>query len=301
MKIHTTLLSQLFTFEKTASFDSFTKAAHELNVTTGAISQQIRSLESTLGFSLFDRHSRGIKLTSQGQELRDAVTQGVATIESTLSKLSQLGHTTTEIHLKLTPSFAFKWLVPRLQSFYKQYPHITITTYAESGLVNYDNFDYDLAIDYQKIPFDNKRAQLLLAERILPVMSPDYWEQLHWPPTPSNITNHHWQKANLLHDAAVWPNSHKMAEWQDWFAKQQLSAEGQHHYFFNRTDMSMAAAEAGVGIALARCALITNELDNKRLISPFSPIAADAGYYLIEHKTSAATRCFKEWLLNQLH
>jgi len=294
------LLSQLFTFEKTAQFDSFTKAAHKLNVTTGAISQQIRTLESTLGFLLFNRHSRGINLTSKGHELRKAVNQGVESIERSLNKLIEQQEITSEIHLKLTPSFAFKWLVPRLHSFYKQYPNITITTYAESGLVNYDQFDYDLAIDYQKIPFTHHQAQLLLAEKILPVMSPDYLAKINWPNDPSKIMNHHWHNTHLLHDAMVWPNAHKTAEWQDWFNKHQLMSQGQHHYFFNRTDMSMAAAEAGVGIALARCALITNELDNKRLVSPFSPLNADAGYYLIEHKTSNATRCFKNWLLSQL-
>ena len=303
MKIHATLLSQLFTFEKTAGFTSFTQAAHHLNVTTGAVSQQIRSLESTLNISLFERHSRGIKLTLQGQELREAVTQGVATIEDVLEKMTATDNVATEIHLKLTPSFAFKWLVPRLQSFYKQYPNITITTYAENGLVNYDEFDYDLAIDYQKIPFDNRCAQLLLAEKILPVMSPDYLGKLKCLATTNKASDYHWDNVNLLHDCAVWPNAHKMAEWQFWFNTQHIKPDdkAQHHYFFNRTDMSMAAAEAGVGVALARCALITNELAHERLVSPFSPVDAGAGYYLIEHNTSTATNHFKHWLYSELN
>ncbi len=300
MKINANLLSQLFTFEKTAHCTSFTQAANVLNVTTGAVSQQIRGLESTLGLLLFERHSRGISITDSGVILRDAVNSGIAIIESTLIELRRDSEQNSEIHLKLTPSFAYKWLVPRLESFYKQYPHITITTYAESGLVNYQEHNYDLAIDYQQTPFNNPNAQLLLAEQLLPVMSPNYLQQLQWPEQIAHISQEHWQHANLLHDAMVWPNADKTAEWQSWFVNNQLSMTQCSHYFFNRTDMSMAAAEAGVGIALARMALIIDELTSKRLVSPFTPISADAGYYLIEHKPSVATQCFKAWLLAQL-
>ena len=300
MKINANLLSQLFTFEKTAHCTSFTQAAKLLNVTTGAVSQQIRALGSTLGFLLFERHSRGISITGSGVLLRDAVSSGMAVVESTLVELTRDSEQNSEIHLKLTPSFAYKWLVPRLESFYKQHPHITITTYAESGLVNYQEHNYDLAIDYQKTSFENPNALLLLAEQLLPVMSPAYLQQLQWPEDVSDTTEAHWQQANLLHDAMVWPNADKTAEWQAWFAKNQLTMTELSHYFFNRTDMSMAAAEAGVGIALARMALITDELTSKRLVSPFTPISADAGYYLIEHKSSTATQCFKAWLLTQL-
>lgn len=300
MKINANLLSQLFTFEKTAHCTSFTQAAKVLNVTTGAVSQQIRGLESTVGFLLFERHSRGISITDSGALLRDAVSSGIAVVESTLVELTRNNEQSSEIHLKLTPSFAYKWLVPRLESFYKQYPHITITTYAEGGLVDYKEQNYDLAIDYQKTPFNNPNAQLLLSEHLLPVMSPTYLQQLKWPQYIDNISEEHWQHANLLHDAMVWPNADKTAEWQSWFSKNQLSITQTSHYFFNRTDMSMAAAEAGVGIALARMALITDELTSKRLVSPFTPISADAGYYLIEHTSSVATQCFKAWLLGSV-
>ncbi|WP_435276325.1 LysR family transcriptional regulator [Psychrobium sp. nBUS_13] len=220
MTINANLLSQLFTFEKTAHCTSFTQAVKVLNVTTGAVSQQIRGLESTVGFLLFKRHSRGISITNSGILLRDAVSSGIAGIESTLLELMRDGEQSSEIHLKLTPSFAYKWLVPRLESFYKQYPHITITTYAEGGLVNYQEHNYDLAIDYQQTPFNNPNAQLLLAEQLLPVMSPAYLQQLQWPEDASNTTEAHWQQANLLHDAMVWPNADNTAEWQAWLLTQ---------------------------------------------------------------------------------
>ncbi|MBE4540113.1 LysR family transcriptional regulator, partial [Vibrio parahaemolyticus] len=71
-------------------------------------------------------------------------------------------------------------------------------------------------------------------------------------------------------------------------------------HFFNRTDMAMSAAEAGVGIAMARMALIEDELTTKRLVSPFPPIPANAGYYLIMNTRSQSTERFREWLLKQI-
>lgn len=299
MKINATLLSQLFFFEKSATCSSFTQASQQLNVTTGAVSQQIRNLESTLNISLFNRHSRGISLTAQGTELHRVVSGSINDIEQCLSRLTQQTQQDNEIHLKLTPSFAFKWLMPRLHSFYNQHPNITVTTYADSGLVNYDEQGYDLAIDYQKIPFEHNKAQLILEEYLIPVMSPAYFAQLNT--TTKEFDKKAWQQCALLHDSMVWPKATKTQEWQEWFAKRQLTLPTSNHYYFNRTDMAMAAAEAGMGVALARRALIADELTDQRLVSPFTAISAEAGYYLIEHNKSAATDKFKTWLFIQLN
>lgn len=300
MKYHPTLLSHLLTFEITSRYSSFTQAAKQANITTGAISQQMLRLESMLDVTLFERHSRGIKLTATGLILRDGLKSGFDTIDATLQQVKQQAVLSQHVHLKLTPSFAFKWLVPRLQSFYRQYPDITITTYAESGLVDHQNKDFDLAIDYGTTPYSDVDAQLLIAEQLRPVMSPQYLAQLNWPVDTAELTVEHWQTANLLHDAMMWPNAKRWQEWQSWLLARQTAIDYKQGYFFNRTDMAMAAAEAGVGIAMARCALITDELSSKRLVSPFAPIAANAGYYLIEHKKSPATQCFKKWLFEQV-
>jgi len=300
LKYHPTLLAHLLTFEITSRYSSFTQAAKHANITTGAISQQMQRLESMLEVTLFERHSRGIKLTAAGLILRDGLAIGFETIEATLLKVTQHTVVSEQVHLKLTPSFAFKWLVPRLQSFYTQYPEITITTYAEGGLVDHHNQDFDLAIDYGTMPYIDPSAQLLIKEQLLPVMSPSYLAQLNWPADVNELTAQCWDKGNLLHDAMMWPNAGRWQEWQAWFAHNDSCADYKQGYFFNRTDMAMAAAEAGVGIAMARCALITDELKSKRLVSPFSAQDANAGYYLIEHKASSATQCFKQWLFEQV-
>ena len=104
---------------------SLTSAARELNLTTGAVSQQLQAIEERLGFSVFERHARGIRLTDLGQKLVDSVAHHLLAIEENVYQLTRVSDS-QQIRLKLTPSLAFKWLVPRLEDFQKQYPEIQI-------------------------------------------------------------------------------------------------------------------------------------------------------------------------------
>ena len=96
-----------------AKHSSLTSAARELNLTTGAVSQQLQAVEERLGFSVFERHARGIRLTEKGDKLVQSVTPHLAAIEDHVYKLTHVTDS-KQIRLKLTPSLAFKWLVPRL-------------------------------------------------------------------------------------------------------------------------------------------------------------------------------------------
>ena len=147
MAIKNSLFSGLVTFEIAAKHGSFTQAASYLHITTGAISQQINLLESQLSIKLFERHSRGIKLTFAGQQIYQVVKNNFYEIESLITKLQQGQSQDGDIKLKLTPSFAYKWLVPRLQKFYTLYPNINIQTFAEGALVDHQDDNFDLAID----------------------------------------------------------------------------------------------------------------------------------------------------------
>lgn len=303
-------LAGLSTFVAVAKYTSFTQAASHLHMTTGAISQQMKSLEERLDIPLFNRHSRGITLTDAGMKLLQVVEQNYANIATTIEQLQQQQERRGEVHLKLTPSFAFKWLVPRLQNFYNQYPDIKIHTFAESGLVDHQNNNYDLAIDYGKIPYKAEpqlqvlAIKLLLKEQLIPVMSPDYFAKFDWQTSDPQQQKAIWQQVTLLHDSMPWQHAEKDEEWQFWFTKNNIDpleiANIEHHdHYFNRTDMAMAAAAAGLGVALGRMALIENGLEDENLVAPFPCIAADAGYYLLQHRESTAINCFKTWLLEQ--
>lgn len=299
MALKGNIFSGLVTFEAAARFGSFTKTAEHLHITTGAISQQISLLESQLTLTLFERHSRGIDLTQDGEKLYQVVKRNFADIEQVIDELKQGQSLDGEVKLKLTPSFAYKWLIPRLENFYNLYPNISIQTYADGALVDYQDRSFDLAIDYGQSPYSNPQAELLLSEQLIPVMSPSYFKRFNWQ--DSSIANQQkiWQSVTLLHDAMPWRHAEKYAEWHYWFDQMDIEAESNQGHFFNRTDMAMAAAEAGLGIALARYALVEEDFKQGRLTSPFKPIMANTGYYIIQHRTSAVIQCFKSWLLSQ--
>ncbi|MDF2155030.1 LysR substrate-binding domain-containing protein [Vibrio sp. CAU 1672] len=292
------MASSLCLFTRVAEHSSLTSAAKALHLTTGAISQQILQLESMLGFTLFERHSRGIRLTAKGAQLHQAVFYHFSELDKVLSQLQPDG-ASNEIRLKLTPSFAFKWLVPRLESFHLENPDLQVHIFAEGALVNSELKDYDVAIDYGLHPYRDKGAELIVDEQLLPVVSPKYLEEHGWLKAPK-ATTEQWQEVTLLHDAMPWEQAPRDYEWLYWASEMGLDFKTEHGHFFNRTDMAMSAAEAGVGIAMARMALIEDELDSGRLVSPFRPISANAGYFLITNRSNDATERFRCWLLQQV-
>lgn len=291
-------VSALHTFMLVAQYPSFSAAAKELHITTGAISQQLLQLESKIGFSLFERHSRGVKLTEAGETLRAVVQRSFHDIEESLHNLEQRENR-KEIRLKLTPSLAFKWLLPKLEDFYHQNPDIQVQLFAEGALVDSERKDFDLAIDYGPFPYNRKNSELLMAESLLPVMSPSYLKAHPWLQNIGNNQNY-WDEVNLLHDAMPWAKAPRDYEWLYWASEMGVEISTLKGHFFNRTDMAMSAAEANVGIAMARSMLLQNELETGKLISPFKPILANAGYFLITHNPNETTATFTQWLKGQV-
>ena len=275
-----------------SGYTSLTSAAKALNLTVGAISQQLQKSEQDLGFSVFERHARGIRLTDKGRQLVKTTQPYFTSIENCVNKISK-HHERQEVYLKLTPSFAFKWLVPRLEVFHRMHPDIQIHTFAEGAIVDSESRDFDLAIDYGKIPYQKNDAELLMQETLTVVMSAEYFAR-------HRFEGNDWQGVTLLHDAMPWHDAAKDYEWSYWAKKNHLTFDTTGGHFFNRTDMAMSAAEAGVGVALARGALLGNELEQGKLIAPFGSIDAHAGYFMLTQNESCAVRHFKSWLKEQV-
>ncbi|NRA71232.1 MAG: LysR family transcriptional regulator [Gammaproteobacteria bacterium] len=304
MELNAQMMAALRSFSVAARTGSFTSAGLELHISAAAISQQMANFEQQLQLTLFERHSRGIRLTSDGATLFATVSPCLENITNTinsLQKTKKLQH----IKLKSTPSFAYKWLVPRLQNFYQRYPDITVQIFADGGLVDTNTTDFDIAIDYGPIPYQeldsSKKSRLLMAEFLVPVMNSAYAKKYQWQDLNT------WQHVTLLHDAMPWRDAKYNSEWQYWFEtmglSHQLSTSG---HSFNRTDMAMEAAAAGQGIALGRSALLEQDLLSGNLIAPFSPIAANCGYFLITTLNADITPddqtvdCFVRWLFEQV-
>lgn len=295
-RLHPQILAALPAFEAAARLLSFSAAARELFVTTGAISQQIKKLEQQLGVSLFNRHTRAVELTASGEELFRVAANSLESLQECLDRLERSQQQqSNSVRLKATPSFVFRWLIPRLQNFHQQHPDLRVETFAEAGVLDPFKLDYDLAIDYSvdhELP--GFQRILLLEETVVPVMSPDYLVGNDWNAQDC------LKDAVLLHDSMPWREAAEDAEWEHWLAHSGVKppASGRGHYF-NRVDMAIEAAAAGLGIALARSAVLADELSSGRLIAPLPAVKACCNYYLLVPESAgqpAAVDAVMNWL-----
>jgi LysR family glycine cleavage system transcriptional activator len=292
--INAQTLAALRTFEAASRALSFTRAAEELHVTTGAVSQQIKHLEAQLGFRLFERLPRGLNLTGEGQQLFVVVHKCLLDLDGCVQRL-QRGMLEGEIRFRSTPSLLFKWLVPRLHLFQAGYPDIRVETFAEESLLRTEPRDFDLAIDYSFGEYRDLVAVPLLAETLFPVASPDYAAGRDWKDPAS------WQDMTLLHDSMPWREARRDAEWRFYLDQAGLGAvDSDRGHYFNRADLAMEAAAAGLGVALARGCLIDEDLDRGRLVAPLPALPSCCTYYLIHRPgalDNARLRVFFDWLL----
>ena len=295
-KLNARFFSSLIYFEACGRLLSFSGAARELCVTTGAISQQIRKLEEQLGFKLFQRHSWGIELTLEGRELLLVSQQSVDALEAVIERL-QAKLVDDVIRLQSVPSFVFKWLIPKLKEFNLDYPDIKVEIYADAALLELAGASFDLAIDYSKGGYQDFEASLLGHETLQPVVSPNYRPELDWQAPDI------WSQVSLLHDALPWLDAPRDADWRYWFDQSGWpTASSETGHYFNRSDITIAAAEAGLGVALARGSLVKDELANGALVAPFAAVLSNCDYYVLMPKGRALSKnayVLRDWLLNK--
>ena len=277
---------------------SFTRCAEELHVTPGAISQQMRQLEERLGFALFHRVARGLELTAEGQRLAIVANEVHSRIDDEL-RLLHSGRIGGVFKLRCIPSFLSKWLMPRLPQLERAFPDIQLRIIAEDSSGSLRDDDFDLAIDLNDGSYPGLMTTSLLEEELFPVCSPAL--QTGKPPldTPSQLVHY-----PLLHDITAWRGSYEYAEWE--FYLSAIGAAGidvRRGHTFNRNHLTIEAAIMGMGVAIARKALITNELEEGSLIIPFGhPIAARKKYVLVYRDGALQTparRAVHDWLVEQ--
>jgi len=164
-------LNSLRAFDAAARHLSFTRAAEELHVTQAAVSHQIRSLEEYLGVSLFTRLSRSLELTPEGARYHPGVRMGFESLERATEELE---HTDSKGRLMIStmPSFAARWLVPRMGRFHAQHPEIDLLISPSSVLVDFNREPVDVAIRYTRTPPDGYHSTKLMTDAVIPVCAP---------------------------------------------------------------------------------------------------------------------------------
>jgi LysR family glycine cleavage system transcriptional activator len=282
-------------FEAAARHLSFNLAAEELHVTPSAVSHQIRALEDYLGTRLFDRLTRRVILTRDGQAFLPAVQSALQQLSAASERILSR-RDDGSLTVQASPNFATEWLVPRLLGFQAEHPDIEVklmTTRGHDG-VRLDFEQVDLAIWYGKGSWPDVSCEPLLREELAPVCSPSLLRGERPLTSPEDLRG-----ATLIHVLM------RIGQWRNWL--EAAGVEGidpERGPKFQNTPLALEAAMAGMGVAIANRAFVADHLRDGRLVVPFDhDLSTDSAYYLIYPKQGLQRRsaiAFREWMLDVL-
>jgi len=283
-------LNSLRHFEVAGRLLSFTAAARELNVTQAAVSHQIKVIEEFLGVVLFDRYPRRLALSEQGKALLPEVIEAFDRVAQAVAAINHEQYSNV-LSVRLAPSFAAKWLSPRLKYFWLQYPEIDLRLYHAHGAVDFEREEIDIAVTYGKGDWPDLIVDKLLSLDFFPVCSPDF---LHNDKPLNDINNLRYYA--LLHDA-------NYECWRDWLELAGIDdIEANRGTVIDDTNVLIQAAIDGQGIALGSTTFVEDLLESGRLVKPFDvTLVNEFAYYVVYpelHLKNPAVRAFKEWLLS---
>jgi LysR family glycine cleavage system transcriptional activator len=283
-------MQALRAFEAAARMQSLTKAAQSLSLTHGAISHQIKSLESDLGVRLVERAGRGIRLTDEGERFARRVRTAFAELTAAVNELTARANP-RQLRVSVVPSFAARWLLPRIGRFIAAYPDIDLDVRANMANVDFANDDADLAIRYGFGDWQDVHVEPLLADRFFPVCSPRIANG-HLPARPADLAGYPLLRA-------------EDEFWKPWFEAAGLDwPEPTRGPIFNDSSHIMQAAAEGQGIALTRTSLVGNDLRNGVLVRLFDiDVPAPRKQYLVYPSRTANSpklATFRQWLHDEI-
>ncbi len=286
-------LKALLAFEAASRHGSFAQGAEELGVTPSAISHQIHQLEDFLGVKLFERRAGRAELTGAGRVYSRELAQAFGIIGNATALVapqSQQGH----LVIASGPSFAAKWLQPRLQDFLDRHPGVRVRLSTFSATEELDGSRYDIAIAYALTSTTRRDAEPLLEERLRPLCAPSLAAKLDLH-LPRDLT-----RATLIH-------SINSVTWKDYFRQFEMEgARVANELWLDRSSIAIDAAVGGVGVILESELLVEQELKEGRLVAPFGDEAFSihaTTYYLVRPRglrRSAHTAAFETWLRETL-
>ncbi|WP_227712020.1 transcriptional regulator GcvA [Sneathiella sp. P13V-1] len=285
-------LNSLRAFEAAARHLSFSKAAEELYVTPAAVSHQIKGLEEWLGIQLFRRLNRSVILTDVGQTYLKSVRDGLETLSDGTERIlnREAGGALT---VSTLPSFAARWLLPRLSRFREKYPDMDVRLSASDHLTDFAREDVDLVIRYGHGNYPDLHSELLLNEdSLFPVCSPALLKGARPLEKPEDLVHH-----TLLHDDM-------RVDWEMWLAAANVSGvDSKKGLTFNDSSMLLMAAMEGQGVALGRSTLAEQDLAAGRLVKLFDmELKGHHAYYIIfppERINDPNIQVFREWLFEE--
>ncbi len=277
---------------------SFTKAAEELFISQGAVSQNIRKLEAQLGFALFQRFTRRIALTEEGEILYGTLQKSLVEITDQVRNIKSQ-ELDGSLNISSTPSLASKWLAPRLKNFSERYPGISIHVRGRNDLVDFETENVDIALYYGVGIHPDLSVTFLMNEQLSPVCSKEYADKFSLWENPEFLKH-----CLLIHDSQPWPNAQYYSEWKFWLDNMKLQdVIFKSGYSFELSETAVTAASQGLGVAIGRNRLTQSDIDSGHLVAPIGEgVPSEQAYYVVtmhEKVSTPRVAAFRNWLLEE--
>jgi len=286
-------LNALKMFEASARNLSFSGASEELFVTPSAVSHQVKTLENFLGVELFHRSNRKVTLTPQGEQYLASVKHAFDEIEMATQRLSATQGASV-VQISVAPNFLIRWLMPRMSRFRALFPDVELQINASMGLLDFNRTSTDMAVYYGNGEWDDIEVEFLRKVMLVPVCGPGLLQT--GPPLekPSDLANH-----TLIYV------SKRTWEWDNWLKKagvEFITPKGSMQ--LSSSQLTTAAAQENLGVALADQTLISREIESGKLVVPFDiPLDTKKAFYLVYRKHRPLTKgmeAFRNWLMDEL-
>jgi LysR family glycine cleavage system transcriptional activator len=289
-------LNPLRAFEAAARHSSFTRAAEELCVTSSAVGHQVKTLEDYLGVTLFVREAKSLALTVQGRSYLPSVQQAIDALVEGTRQLRAANK--PDLRIDIPPTFAAKWLIPRLERFVRLNLGIDVKVSCSDTVVDFSRDEYDLAIRFGRGQYADMNTERCLEVRVFPVCSPSVVTAAKPLREPADLKHH-----MLLHDGSTY-NDGKNPHWSDWLAFAKVrDVDASRGLSFRPTHLVINAALDGLGIALAKDVWVDDDIKAGRLIKPFDlSLPVELAYYVTypgNRLGDERIRAFCEWLKSE--
>lgn len=278
-------LNPLHVFHVAARSGSFSRAAQEMGVTQSAVSRQVFTLEEYLGTKLFVRESRGIELTQDGRDYIEQISPAMEQIATATSHLLTRNRSTA-VRVAAYPTFAGKWLIPRLKAFGQVNRGTQIKIKTSISPVDPETSAFDVAIQLRPMSGVDPEFSLLLYRDVLqPFCSPAFLKQ------------HRLKSPHDLLSVPLLTSHYRKLDWRDWLEGAGLPPQAVEGDEFPSSLLTYRAAQEGLGVAIGQPFLVSDEIGSGQLVPVFQPIERDLGLFVIWTRyANARVRSFVKWL-----
>ncbi|MBL8584478.1 MAG: transcriptional regulator GcvA [Rhizobiaceae bacterium] len=288
-------------FDAAAKRLNFSRAAQDVGVTPAAISHQIKELEDRLGFALFDRNSRSVRLTEPGIVFHQACIDALEVLRVGAVRAQKLSRGVTQLRVTLDAVFASKWMVPKLDRFRAAWPEVDLRFDIAFELRDFTHDDIDVAIRFGAGNYPGLISHRLFDNVIIPVCSPRLLSAPQPLAHPRDLLRHTLVHIEWEREGVSWPN------WRIWMKAAGVDGfDGSNCVLFKESSHVIQAAIEGNVVALCDFSMVANDLSTGRLVRPFElgiKMSEEFAYHLVYPAELADDRriaAFRDWVLDEV-